>query len=177
MPSDRGITRRLFFTTGGALSATLGVGACSPRSAPAPAPPERDPGAAILPYPRQLLGRASALAENQPLLFDYPDDASPCFLVKNGRPVPGGVGPGRDVVAYSNMCVHMGCPVAYDPEARVARCGCHFTIYDAERAGQVVCGQATASLPQIVLEHDEKTDEVRAVGVRGLLYGRQSNLV
>lgn len=131
----------------------------------------------MLPFRHHVVTRAAALQDNQPLSFTYPDAASPCVVVKTGRPVPGGVGPGRDIVAYSTMCAHMGCVVSYDGGERVFRCPCHFTIYDAEQAGQMVCGQATQNLPQIVLEHDEKSDEVRAVAVRGLLYGRQSNLV
>ena len=41
----------------------------------------------------------------------------------------------------------------------------------------MVCGQATENLPRVVLEYDAKTDTVTAVGVDGLIYGRQSNIL
>jgi arsenite oxidase small subunit len=40
-----------------------------------------------------------------------------------------------------------------------------------------VCGQATEDLPRIKLEYDTQTDLVHAVGVDGLIYGRQSNIL
>ena len=72
-------------------------------------------GAATLPYPSKAVGKGGALSVNQPVAFTFPDASSPCALVKTGSPVPGGVGPNQDIVAYSTMCTHMGCPVAYDP--------------------------------------------------------------
>ena len=50
-------------------------------------------------------------------------------------------------------------------------------MFDAEKAGQMVCGQATENLPRIVLDYDAKTDTVTAVAVDGLIYGRQSNIL
>jgi arsenite oxidase small subunit len=41
----------------------------------------------------------------------------------------------------------------------------------------MVCGQATENLPQIVLEYNARNDAVVAVGVEGLIYGRQSNML
>jgi arsenite oxidase small subunit len=41
----------------------------------------------------------------------------------------------------------------------------------------MVCGQATENLPQIKLEYDAKTDSIHALGVDGLIYGRQSNIL
>jgi arsenite oxidase small subunit len=43
--------------------------------------------------------------------------------------------------------------------------------------GQMVCGQATEDLPKIRLQYDAKTDSVTAVGVDGLIYGRQANIL
>jgi arsenite oxidase small subunit len=71
----------------------------------------------------------------------------------------------------------MGCPTAYDAKERVFRCPCHFSMFDAELSGQMVCGQATVDLPEIVLEYDASSDSVIAVCVRGLLYGRSSNIL
>jgi arsenite oxidase small subunit len=96
--------------------------------------------------------------------------------LKMGAPVPGGVGPDRDIVAYSTMCTHMGCPVAYDAGTKSFKCPCHYSMFDAEKEGQMICGQATENLPRIVLKyHDNGT--ISAVAVDGLIYGRQSNVL
>jgi len=130
-----------------------------------------------LPYPTRVVARAKALRVDVPVDFAYPDADSPCLLVKIGRAVTGGVGPDGDVVAYSKLCAHMGCPVQFVPQRQVLKCPCHFSQYDAERKGQMICGQATMSLARIVLAYDEARDELRAVGVDGLIYGRQANLL
>jgi arsenite oxidase small subunit len=115
---------------------------------------------------------------NSAVEFTYPDSSSPCIALKLGNgPVPGGVGPDRDIVAYSRLCTHMGCPVAYDATARTFKCPCHFSSFDAEKAGQMICGQATENLPRVVLEYDARTGTVTAVGVEGLIYGRQANII
>jgi arsenite oxidase small subunit len=165
------ITRRQFLKASGAVAATAGVAAAAPAEA---APPV---GSATLPYPKTALGTARSLKANSPKSFTYPDAASPCTLVKLGKPVPGGVGPEGDIVAYSNLCTHMGCPVAYDAQSRTFKCPCHFSTFDAELAGQMICGQATESLPRIQLSYNPKEDSIGAVGVIGLIYGRQSNVL
>ena len=134
-------------------------------------------GRATLPYVAKAVGKASSMAANTPANFTYPDASSPCVLLKMGGPVPGGVGPNNDIIAYSTMCTHMGCPVAYDATQRIFKCPCHFSTFDAEKNGQIVCGQATESLPRIVLQYNSANDTVTAVAVDGLLYGRQSNIL
>ena len=117
------------------------------------------------------------MQDNTPVNFAFPDASSPCVAIKMGRPVAGGVGPNRDIVAYSILCTHMGCPVSYDTKSRCFKCPCHFSTFDAELGGQMICGQATENLPQIVLDYDAKSGTVTAVAVEGLIYGRQSNLL
>jgi arsenite oxidase small subunit len=134
-------------------------------------------GQTTLPYKAKALRKASALQVNMPVAFQFPDAASPCSLIKMGSPVPGGVGPNRDIVAYSTLCTHMGCPVTYDAGKRTFNCGCHFSMFDAEKNGQMICGQATENLPRIVLEYNDKTDTVTAVAMDGLIYGRQANVL
>jgi arsenite oxidase small subunit len=131
----------------------------------------------MLPYPAKRVAVASNLSVNAPVKFTFPDAASPCALVKMGSPVAGGVGPNGDIVAYSTMCTHMGCPLAYDAAEKLFKCGCHFSMFDAEKGGQMVCGQATENLPRIVLQYSAKDDAVTAVAIDGLLYGRQANIL
>jgi arsenite oxidase small subunit len=109
--------------------------------------------------------------------FNYPDKDSPCMLIKTGNAVPGGVGPQHDVVAYSAMCTHMGCQVSYDATSQTIKCPCHFSVFDPERDGQMVCGQTTENLPRIQLTFDESSGRISAVGVQGHLYGRVTNIL
>jgi arsenite oxidase small subunit len=136
-----------------------------------------DVGRATLPYKPQAIGQARKMKINEPVAFTFPDPSSPCAAIKMGTAVPGGVGPERDIVAYSLLCTHMGCQVAYDRNDRTFKCPCHYSTFDAEMIGQMVCGQATENLPQIVLQYNAKDDGITAVAVTGLIYGRQSNLL
>ncbi|MDZ7802715.1 arsenate reductase (azurin) small subunit [Thiohalophilus sp.] len=171
-------SRREFLKLGGAGAVTAGTatmaGGCL-------APPEDalavQPGGTTLDYPITTVANANKLAINKPVSFTYPDKASPCMLVRIGHAVPGGVGPGKDIVAYSTLCTHMGCPVSYDADSRNFKCPCHFSVFDSEKTGQMVTGQATENLPRILLSHDAATGDIKAVGVDGLIYGRQANTI
>lgn len=137
----------------------------------------QDNGPAITGYPRLAVVQASALKINEPLFFRYPDAQSPCVAVKLGRRVPGGAGQDGSIVAFSQMCTHMGCLLSYEAQTARLKCSCHFTMFDPEKAGQMITGQATANLAQVVLEYRASDDVVHAVAVRGLIYGRQSNVM
>lgn len=132
---------------------------------------------AVLAYPERTIGKSAGMKVNTPVAFNYPDASSPCVAIKMDGPVAGGVGPNNDVVAYSTLCTHMGCPVNYDQQAKTFKCPCHFSVFDPEHLGQMVCGQATENLPKIELKYDSGTDSFKAVGVNGLIYGRASNIL
>ncbi len=170
------VTRRQFLKVTGGTAASVSV-AGSMVSPVKAAPAQTDPGRATLPYVPKTVAHAGQLQDNVPVSFSYPDTSSPCAVLKMGTPVPGGVGPDRDIVAFSTLCTHMGCPVAYDVAARAFKCPCHFSIFDPEKAGQMVTGQATENLPRIVLEYSAKDGSIKAVAVDGLIYGRQANLL
>ena len=129
-----------------------------------------------LAYPKVTTGNANQLPVNQAINFNYPDDNSPCAMIRMGKPVPGGVGPDKDIVAYSILCNHMGCALNYDPQSRTFKCPCHFSIFDSEKEGQMVTGQATEDLPRILLSYNKDSGEIKATGVDGLIYGRQANV-
>ena len=129
-----------------------------------------------LDYPQTTIGNTSDLAINEALSFNYPDSDSPCAMIRMGQEVPGGVGPDKDIVAYSVLCNHMGCPLIYAPQTRTFKCPCHFSIFDTEKAGQMVTGQATEDLPRILLSYNPDSGDVQAVGVDGLIFGRQANV-
>lgn len=173
--SDK-LSRRQFFKASGGLAAGAGLATGAiPGAAHAAA--GADAGSTVLPYPRKALGKVAQLKVGQPVAFTYPDASSPCTLLKLGVPAEGGVGPGRDIVAFSTLCTHMGCPVSFDAQSGCFKCPCHFSTFDAEKGGQMVCGQATEDLARILLQYDAGAGTVTAVAVEGLIYGRQSNLL
>ena len=175
------VPRRLFLKVAG--SSVAGVGAAvSPVGSAMAAGNEQTAiqtaaGAAVLPYPATSVGKAMGMKVSTPVAFDYPDADSPCVAIKMGQRVAGGVGPDGDIVAFSKLCTHMGFPLTYDTATKSFKCPCHYSMFDAEKSGQMICGQATEDLPQIQLSYAPATDTVRAVGVIGLIYGRQANVL
>ncbi len=166
------LSRRAFLLSGGSAVTILTLGGLSDAFGQ---------GAAlqVASYPRRKIGRLSQLTVGQPVSFQYPwrDFNSTNMLVKLGVPAGGGMGPDQDIVAFSTLCTHMGGPLAgqYRRQYRVlGPCPFHLTTFDLTKHGMVVAGQATESLPQIVLE--VKGEEIWATGVMGLIYGYHSNL-
>ena len=109
--------------------------------------------------------------------FQYPLKEHNNLLVKLGTSAFDGVGPDGDVVAFNYLCSHMGCPLngQYRHEYKMlGPCPCHYSRFDLSKNGVMVLGQATQSLPQVLLE--VQGDEVFAVAVMGLVYGAWNNL-
>jgi len=52
-----------------------------------------------------------------------------------------------DFVAYSAICTHQGCTVAY--QGGQLACPCHGSVFDPANGGAVVTGPATTPLPEI----------------------------
>jgi len=141
--------------------------------------------------------RAAQLPVDRTLIFHYPYAATPCFLLNLGRPVtaparlktategsyewPGGVGPGRSIVAYSAICAHqLTYPtreisfISYRTEksernrfANVIHCCSEHSQYDPAQGGRVLAGPAPQPLAAILLEHDPDDDTLTAVGTLG----------
>lgn len=171
----KNLNRRFFLKSGGTAAAMAGSVIIPIHNAHAA--PAADGGATVLNYPKTAVGKANGMPVNQPVDFNYPDASSPCVALRMGSPVPNGVGPNKDIVAFSIYCTHMGCPVAYEGTTRTFKCGCHFSVFDPEMGGQMVCGQATEDLVKVQLQYDAGSDSVTAIGVDGLIYGRQANIL
>ncbi len=139
--------------------------------------------ARVVGYPRKLIAKLSELKDNVPVDFNYPDDLgnSSAMVVKmGGVQAGGGLGSQRDVVAYNYLCTHQGGPlqgsyVAEGPHRILGQCPLHLSTYDLTRHGIVISGQAYESLPQVLLELDG--DDIYAVGMMGLIFGRHKNLL
>lgn len=192
IPHGPNISRRNFIAGLGAASGAIVVGVAIRGASPAGvasaavAPAEDGPDfvfdqepvpAVVTPYPRARVTSLSDLKVNEPFDFMYPTEQTPASLFKLGKPVVGGVGPDEDIVALNTDCTHMGCPLRglFKPEHQIlGPCGCHFTTFDVAMRGQVVMGQATENLPQVLL--DIEGDDIFAVGTLGLAYGFRDNL-
>lgn len=140
--------------------------------------------------------RIGALVQDTNFVFQYPYAATPCFLLKLGRRVAaaddlrsedgatyawqGGIGPGRNLVAFSAICAHK---LAYptrdvsfirfqkDRSATssgdVIHCCADHSVYDPSAGARVVAGPAPQPLAAILLAHDATRDELYALGTIG----------
>ncbi len=155
------------------------------------------------PYARALLTneygdplKASQLRAQTNYVFHYPFEATPVFLLKLGEPAlpqtlvtrsmdsytwPGGVGPARNIVAFSAICAHQ---LVY-PTPQVSfisfrknraqkgvadnliHCCAEQSQYDPAQGAKVMHGPAEQPLCAVLLEHDPKADTVTAYATLG----------
>ena len=127
-------------------------------------------------YPSTKLANIADLMVNDPVDIEFPDADSPGVLLKMGQAVEGGVGPDKDIVAYSVLCPHKGWNLNYNGEDRTLNCPGHFSRLDAEAGGQQVWGHASQNLPQFTLRVDDNGD-IFAEGASDLIFGRPSNVL
>lgn len=165
------MNRRSFLLTGGIATAVVMVGI--------PGLAEAQTPAVVATYPRKLITQLSALKIDDPFDFEYPDEGAyaESILVKLGQRAGGGLGPDQDVVAFNYTCTHQGGPLQGTYQAAdkaLGPCPLHLTTFDLTRHGIFISGQAYQSLPQVLLELDG--DDIYAVGMFGLIYGRFDNL-
>jgi ubiquinol-cytochrome c reductase iron-sulfur subunit len=63
----------------------------------------------------------------------------------------------QNIVCYSKICTHVGCPVAlYEQTTHHILCPCHQSTFNAPRGAQVVFGPAPRPLPQLPLMVDSE---------------------
>lgn len=165
------MNRRQFLLSSGLTTTVVMVGIPGMSDAETPA--------VVSTYPRKLIGKLSALKQDEPLNFEYPDEGqyAESILVKLGTKAGGGIGPDSDVVAFNYTCTHQGGPLQGTYKAAdkaLGPCPLHLTTFDLTRHGIFIAGQAYQSLPQVLLELDG--DDIYAVGMFGLIYGRYDNL-
>ncbi len=144
--------------------------------------------------------KAATLKPQTNYVFHYPFEATPVFLLDLGKPAlpqalttqdkqayawPGGVGPKKQLVAYSAICAHKLVyptpqlsfisfrkgPAANGntPSAAndVIHCCADHSQYDPAKGAQVLGGPAEQPLCAVLLEHDAKTDTLTAYATLG----------
>jgi ubiquinol-cytochrome c reductase iron-sulfur subunit len=63
----------------------------------------------------------------------------------------------NDIVAYSKICTHVGCPAAlYEQTTHHILCPCHQSTFDAAHGAKVLFGPATRPLPQLPMGVDSQ---------------------
>jgi Rieske Fe-S protein len=140
---------------------------------------------------------AKSIAADRNLIFHYPYTATPCFLLRLGKPAraaqplktkdsiaydwPGGVGPEGAIVAFSAICSHqLTYPtrdisfISYRAEttptskyAKVIHCCSEHSQYDPSQGARVLAGPAPQPLAAILLDYDAATDQLFATGTLG----------
>ncbi len=165
------MNRRAFLLSGGIATTVVMIGI--------PGLAEAETPAVVASYPRKFITKLSSLKVDGPFDFEYPDEGeyAESILVKLGREAGGGLGPEKDVVAFNYTCTHQGGPLqgTYKADDKVlGPCPLHLSSFDLTRHGIFISGQAYQSLPQVLMELEG--DDIYAVGMFGLIYGRFDNL-
>ena len=118
-------------------------------------------------FPKVKVSSLGELAGGAAVIFNYPLDNTPNILVKLGQKAANGVGPDGDIVAFSQVCQHLGCIWGFVPKGEspavnksyvaqepVGYCPCHGSIFDLTNAAKVIGGPAPRPEPQVTLEVD-----------------------
>ncbi|HVP22971.1 MAG TPA: arsenate reductase (azurin) small subunit [Conexivisphaerales archaeon] len=161
----------------GAIAKSLVIPSASP---PTPGSSSTGSGAtpASLTFPKVRVANLSDLASGKPITFNYPLQEAPNLLVKLGVKAQGGVGPEGDIVAFSQVCQHLGCIYGYVPAGAtpacdntyratgpVGYCCCHGSVFDLTAGATVLDGPAERPQPQVVLQYDASTGDLYATGM------------
>ena len=128
-----------------------------------------------LSFPRVKVANVSDLKVNHPITFNYPLDNEPNIMVRLGKKAKGGVGPDGDIVAFSQICQHLGCiygyvvpgtspscDATYNALGPVGYCCCHGSVFDLTNGAKVIGGPSPRPQPQVMLEFDSSTGDIYA---------------
>jgi len=129
-------------------------------------------------FPRVKVANVSDLAGGRTVTFNYPLDNTPNLLAKLGQNADGGVGPAGDIVAFSQVCQHLGCIWGYVPTSGspkcdssykaaspVGYCCCHGSVFDLVNGAKVIDGPSPRPQPQVTLEYDSPSGDIYATGM------------
>lgn len=172
---DTDESRRDFLKIAAAASAVLAIGGIASVMKAVVFP--SIPASSQLSFPRVKVTSLSALSTGVPVEFSYPLDNEPNYIIKLGTKSEGGVGPDGDIIAFSDICQHLGCNWGYvepggSPKANpsyvapgpVGYCPCHGSVFDLTQSAKVVGGPSPRPLPQVQLEVDS-SGNVYAIGM------------
>jgi ubiquinol-cytochrome c reductase iron-sulfur subunit len=113
------------------------------------------PGQMITVAPEGFAEDQEALAKAVTIIIKF----APGQLVPNRPGQPGTIMNWTvdNIVAYSKICTHVGCPVAlYEQTTHRILCPCHQSTFDATNGAQILFGPAPRPLPQLPIGVDSQ---------------------
>jgi Rieske Fe-S protein len=110
-------------------------------------------GRRVASFEPRKIASAGELPPGETKLFAYPGELDRCVLVH----LPEG-----GLVAFSQLCTHLSCPVIPKVAEGVFACPCHEGFFDL-RTGKNIAGPPPRPLPRVLLRNDGS--DVLAVGV------------
>jgi len=111
------------------------------------------PGQMITVAPEGYTENQDVLAKAVTIIIKF----APGVLVPNRPGQPGTIMNWTvdNIVAYSKICTHVGCPVAlYEQTTHHILCPCHQSTFDATNGAQILFGPAPRPLPQLPIGVD-----------------------
>jgi ubiquinol-cytochrome c reductase iron-sulfur subunit len=166
-------SRRILVATAGGACAALGVALLFPIRSLGPRPGRglketpyrgggkrvvREDGSAVRPDDLEVEGFITGWPEGH---TDAADAST--LLIRFGADQGFEPRPGREdwtvgnVVAYSKLCTHVGCPVGlYQSALGLLLCPCHQSTFDVMEGAKPIFGPAARSLPQLPLGLDDE---------------------
>ncbi|HEY0938311.1 MAG TPA: Rieske (2Fe-2S) protein [Trebonia sp.] len=111
------------------------------------------PGSMITVIPEGYANDAEALTKAGVILIKFNAGELHIPTIRNGGTLVSTMNWTVDnVVAYSEICTHVGCPVAlYEQTTHHILCPCHQSTFDAANGANVIFGPAARALPQLPL--------------------------
>lgn len=114
------------------------------------------PGSMITVIPEGYQNNLDALAKAGVILIKFePGQLHIPTIYQSGVQLYGMNWTVDNIVAYSKICTHVGCPVAlYEQTTHHILCPCHQSTFDAADGAKVIFGPAARPLPQLPLGTD-----------------------
>jgi ubiquinol-cytochrome c reductase iron-sulfur subunit len=114
------------------------------------------PGGMISIVPEGFEDNLDALAKAAVILIKFrPGELDIPTRVQGGKVLATMNWTVNNIVAYSKICTHVGCPVAlYEQTTHHILCPCHQSTFDAAKGANVIFGPAARPLPQLPMTTD-----------------------
>jgi Rieske Fe-S protein len=93
--------------------------------------------------PGEAIAAASDLQTNSAVSYTNAETGQAEVLVRL---------PDEEFVAYSAVCTHQGCTVAYQRQTQRLACPCHGGVFDPAKGAEVVTGPPPRPLPEVEIE-------------------------
>lgn len=146
--SDERVSRELFIraavafgigVAGGSVLASCSNGTTAGRAVTGE--PEATSGPQVA--PGEAIAAASSVETNSAVSYTNAETGQAEVLVR--------LADGR-FAAYSAVCTHQGCTVAYKPDTRKLVCPCHGGTFDPAKGAEMVAGPPPRPLPAVEIE-------------------------